>query len=188
MANKKTDEMLPSFQKAIIQAASPPGSLQLCLDRPVPNPSPRQVLVKIAAVALNPCDWKMPARVPCPGASDGSDFSGTVVQVGEHVTAWKIGDRVAGAMHGSNPIDMSSGAFTEYIVTDTDLLWKVPDFVSWEEAAAVGWAVVGSVLIALFRALNLSGLPEEPTQKPEYTLLYGGSTASGTLATQLLKL
>lgn len=130
----------------------------------------------------------MPARVSCPGATDESDFSGTIVQVGELVTASSIGDRVVGAMHGSNPIDMSSGAFTEYIVTDSDLLWRVPDFVSWEEAAAIGWAVVGSVLITLFHSLKLAGSPEEPIEKPAYVLVYGDSTASGTLATQLLKM
>jgi NADPH:quinone reductase-like Zn-dependent oxidoreductase len=183
-------ELLPATQRAIVQAAeAPPGTLEVCENRPLPDILPNQVMVKVAAVALNPCDWKMPTNMPCPGAVDGSDYSGTIVKVGEAVTSdLQIGDRVAGAQHASNPLNPRSGAFTEYVAVFQDQLWKVPDHMAWDEAAALGWAVVGSVGLALFKALKLPGSPEEPVKKPMYALVYGGATASGTIAIQLLKL
>ena len=177
----------PRFQRAIVQASGPPGTLEIIPNGPFPTPLSNQVLIKVAAVALNPCDWKMPTRVPCPGAVDGSDFAGTVVEIGDAVTNLKVGDRVAGAQHGSNPIDMASGAFKQHIVAAADQIWKVPETLSWEEAAAIGLAVVSSVGLALFGSLKLQGTPDKPLEKPLLVLVYGGATASGTIAIQILK-
>ncbi|WEW56048.1 hypothetical protein PRK78_001483 [Emydomyces testavorans] len=181
--------LLPATQRAIIQAKEPPGSLMLCEDRALPSLLPGQVLVKTAAVALNPCDWKMPTNFPCPGAGDGSDYAGTIVAIGPDVRPGiKIGDRVAGAVHASNPLNLESGAFAQYVAGYADHLWRVPDRMSMEDATAIGWCVVGSVGLALFRTMGLPGTPEKPVEKPTYALVYGGSTASGTMAIQLLKL
>ena len=178
-----------STQKAIIQAKEPVGSLLLSADCPLPELFPGQVLVKTAAVALNPCDWKMPTNFPCPGTVDGSDFSGMVVALGPNLARdIKIGDRVAGALHASNPLNPTSGAFAEYLAAYADQLWKIPDSMGWEQAAAIGWCVVGTVGLAMFRSLKLPGSPEHPVQKPMFVLVYGGSTASGTMAIQMLQL
>ena len=130
---------LPATERAIAQATGePPGSF-ISTNRPLPDIFPDQVMVKVAAVALNPCDWKIPTDMPCPGAVDGSDYSGTIVQVGETVTSdLKIGDHVAGAQHASKPLDPRSGAFTEYVAVFADQLWNLPDNMPWEEAAALG--------------------------------------------------
>lgn len=80
------------------------------------------------------------------------------------------------------------GAFTEYIIEEADSAWQVPENLSWEEAAAVGCAVTTSVGMALWTSLKLPGTPEKPTLEPKYVLVYGGATASGTFAIQLLKL
>ncbi|KAH7371307.1 hypothetical protein BKA64DRAFT_553387, partial [Cadophora sp. MPI-SDFR-AT-0126] len=54
-------------------------------------------IVKTAAVALNPTDWKHIDFLASPGATVGCDYSGTVEQVGAAVTTGlKIGDRVMG--------------------------------------------------------------------------------------------
>lgn len=185
---------LPPTQKAIIQAfpPAPTGSLLLRPDRPLPDLHPAQVLIQTAAVALNPCDWKMPTNFPCPGAVDGSDFAGTIVALGADVGRiaphLQISQRVAGAVHASNPLDRRSGAFAEYVAADADLLWTVPDWMASSQAAAIGWCVVGTVGMAIFRALKLPGSPERPMQKPMFALVHGGSTASGTMAIQMLKL
>jgi NADPH:quinone reductase-like Zn-dependent oxidoreductase len=65
--------------------------------RPIPTPGPRELLIKVQAVALNPIDWKnrkysflldqYPAVV-------GWDTAGDVIAVGEGVTRFSIGDRV----------------------------------------------------------------------------------------------
>ena len=178
-----------STQTAIVQAKEPVGSLLLKANSPLPELLQGQVLIKTAAVALNPCDWKMPTNFPCPGAVDGSDFSGTVVALGPNLARdLKIGDRVAGAVHASNPLNPTSGAFAEYLAAWADQLWKMPDSMGWEEAATIGWCVVGTIGLAMFRSLKLPGSPEQPVQKNVFVLVYGGSTASGTMAIQMLRL
>ena len=178
-----------STQTAIVQAKEPVGSLLLKEDSPLPELLQGQVLVETAAVALNPCDWKIPTNFSCPGAVDGSDFSGTVVALGPNLARdLKIGDRVAGAVHASNPLNPTSGAFAEYLAAWADQVWKMPNSMSWEEAAAIGWCVVGTLGLAMFRSLKLPGSPEQPAQKNVYVLVYGGSTASGTMAIQMLRL
>lgn len=180
---------LPTSQSAIVQSATP-GSFELST-RPIPVPSRSQVLIKVSAVALNHCDWKMPTRVPCPGAVDGADYSGTIISLGEDAaltSGFKIGDRVAGAQMASQRRRPWAGAFTEYIVEEADSCWLVPDNLSWEEAASVGCAASSSVGMALWISLKLPGTPEKPTTQPKYVLVYGGSSASGTFAIQLLRL
>ncbi|KAI0452053.1 GroES-like protein [Xylaria acuta] len=182
---------LPGSRQAIVQSEKNPGSLELCTNQPMPPLPPDHVLIKVAAVALNHCDYKMPARAPCPGAVDGADFSGTIVRLGESaalVSGLKIGDRVAGAQMASNRWRPWSGAFSEYIVEKAVSVWRVPENLSWEEAASIGCAVTSSVGMALWYSLKLPGTPEEPTLDPKFVLVYGGSTASGTFAIQILRL
>ncbi|KAK5637446.1 hypothetical protein RRF57_013161 [Xylaria bambusicola] len=60
------------------------------------------VLVKVKAVALNPTDWKHVAlRGADVGCRVGCDYAGVVEQIGSKVTKFKIGDRIAGWVHGS---------------------------------------------------------------------------------------
>lgn len=182
---------LPASRQAIVQSAKNPGSLELSVNQPMPDLPADHVLIKVAAVALNHCDYKMPARVPCPGAVDGADFSGTVMRVGEVAaldTGLKIGDRVAGAQMASNRHRPWCGAFSEYIVEKAVTLWRVPENMSWEQAASIGCAVTSSVGMALYYSLKLTGTPEEPSPDAKFVLVYGGSTASGTFAIQILKL
>ena len=178
---------LPETHNVIKQGAG--GVLEL---QKAPLPillEPDQILVRTFSVALNPCDWKMPSRFPCPGATDGSDFAGEVVEIGPGVerTDLNIGDRVCGAVHASNPACLQSGSFAEYLVTYADLVLKVPDSMPWADAAAIGGCVHGSLGLAFWDSLHLPGHPDEPASKPVYVLVYGGSTASGTMAIQLVK-
>jgi NADPH:quinone reductase-like Zn-dependent oxidoreductase len=63
---------------------------------------------------------------------------------------------------------------------------KIPEGVSFEEAAAIG---VGAITAGqhLFQNLRLP-LPTRPSQESVFVLVYGGSTATGTMAIQLAKL
>lgn len=158
---------VPTTQKAVTQSVSTPGTFEIS-SRPVPNPLPNQLLIRVRAVALNQCDWKMPLRVPRPGAVDGGDYSGTVVRVGSAVEGWKIGDRAAGAQVASDVGRKGAGSFTEYVVEDADQAWKVPEHFSWEEGASAGCAVTTSVGMALWWNLKLPGTPEKPLEKPKY--------------------
>lgn len=186
MQSTETPPNLPATQQAITQDAD--GKLVIS-NTPIPQLSAGMVLVKTAAVALNPADYKIPTYFPSPGATSGMDFSGTVVRVSYPISApLQVGDRVCGAVHGSNPIDHATGAFADYVRVEADLLLKIPTSMAWEPAAALGGVGHGTLCIALWESLGLPGRPEKPTTKSLPVLVFGGSTATGTLAIQLLKL
>ncbi|KAL8968766.1 MAG: hypothetical protein Q9197_004700 [Variospora fuerteventurae] len=150
------------------------------------------VLIRVSAVALNPTDYKMPSYHPVPGAIIGCDFMGTVVSAGAaQVEQAPPGSRLCGPIYGSNPGNPNSGAFAEYLVADGRLCLRVPDAWSDLEGAAlggIGWATVG---LAMEDSLKLTGLPSKPAPvRPDGTrvpvFVYGGATATGTMACQLL--
>ena len=77
------------------------GGLKMVEDAVVPELDPDMVMVKNAAVALNPVDIKMLGKLAAPGAVAGHDFAGMVTRIGSEVwTASPIteGDRVCGAV------------------------------------------------------------------------------------------
>ena len=62
---------------------------------PVPAPGPNEVLIKNVAVASNPKDWKVPNWQQNYAYIEGNDVAGHIVAVGEGVTEYKGGERVA---------------------------------------------------------------------------------------------
>ncbi|UKZ75724.1 hypothetical protein TrVFT333_003416 [Trichoderma virens FT-333] len=67
----------------------------------IPEPTDDEVLVKVAAIALNPIDWKiLHGSKPSLPAILGCDFAGTVASVGNGVTKTKVGERVIGFVAG----------------------------------------------------------------------------------------
>ncbi|EOD43352.1 putative zinc-binding dehydrogenase family protein [Neofusicoccum parvum UCRNP2] len=183
---------LPSQQSAIVAVSRIPGrNLAVSHAAPLPALEPDQVLVKTAAVALNPCDWKMPDNFPSVGAVDGSDFAGTVVALGSAVDRpdLSVGDRVCGAVHGSNPADHRSGSFAEYVAATADILMKIPDGVPWEEGAAIGGTGIATLGLVFYEHMKIEFSPKNPApaEKSFPVLIYGGGTATGTMATQLIR-
>ncbi|KAL4805773.1 hypothetical protein BDV18DRAFT_152488 [Aspergillus unguis] len=174
-----------STQKAVVITS--PKQESLVTDRPIPTLRDDYILVKTHSVALNPTDWKHIAYLAPPGVLVGCDYSGTVEEVGKDVKkAFKKGDRIAGFAHGCNAVQPEDGTFAEYIVVKGDIQMKIPDNLSFEEASTLGVGIV-TVGQSLYQSLKLS-LPTEPTKKREPLLIYGGSTATGTLAIQFAKL
>ena len=171
------------IQSALVMTAR--GTWELSHMMPIPNLTPDSVLVKVEAIALNPLDWKLPDYSPTPGAIGGSDFCGTITAIGSQ-SLLLIGDRVCGWVFGSNPQRPDNGAFAEYVCASSDLLIKVPPWMSSVDACTLGLASA-TAGFALYRSLQLP-LPTAPAEKPFYVLVNGGSTATGTMAIQLLKL
>jgi NADPH:quinone reductase-like Zn-dependent oxidoreductase len=145
-------------------------------------------------VALNPTDFKSPASNPSPGAIMGCDFMGSVVSAGEAADKdFPYGTRVCGFVHGSNPGNPDKGSFAEYVVTDSRLLIRVPE--SWTDldGAALGGVGWGTVALAMEISLQLPGRPSKPAATRDDgsrtpVLVYGGATATGTMACQILLL
>ena len=182
----------------LIRTATGTSALQSI---PIPALPPSYILVKVAAVAINPTDW---TTLEAPGANGtlaGCDWAGTILAVGSHVTKdLRVGERVCGVAHGGTPFlyipcasaytpaandaRPETGAFAEIIISKGDLAMRIPAHVSFEEAATAGVAVA-TVGLGLYKHL---GLPL-PGSGPGFdVLVYGGSTATGTIAIQFAKL
>jgi D-arabinose 1-dehydrogenase-like Zn-dependent alcohol dehydrogenase len=93
---------------------------------------------------------------------------------------------VCGFCHGGNAVNQSVGAFGEIITVKGDVQIEIPSNLSYEEAATLGVGIT-TVGQGLYQSLELP-LPNNPTTEKTYILVYGGSTATGSLAIQFAKL
>ncbi|KAI8264477.1 Protein TOXD [Colletotrichum sp. SAR11_239] len=163
-----------------------PGKAEI-VEASIPKLREDYLIVKVAAVALNPTDVLHIDTFAPVGARVGCDYAGTVEEVGSKVSkAFKKGDRVAGFAHGSNALHHEDGTFAEYITVKADLQLRIPDSASFEEAATLGLGVITAGQ-ALFQSLDVPYLDNPATEKVP-VLIYGGSTATGSLAIQYAKL
>lgn len=144
-----------------------------------PAPKPEQLLVKIAATALNPFDWKvadgimegvMPAVFPL---ILGQDAAGTVSAVGDDVTRFKSGDRIFGQFFHA---PVGEGTFAEYaVVPQKGALALLPQEIDFPTAAALPTA--GMTALAMVEALELDA--------GSSVLIVGATGGVGSFATQL---
>lgn len=202
-------------QTAIIQAdgtaldVHPEGSkaspLPLAVSHTAPMPAlpppAGHVVVRVLAAALNPNDFKMPTYMPDPGTTAGCDYCGVVVATSPaddphgqghgqgHGHA--EGDRVCGSLFAYNPARPLDGAFAQFATVDARLALRVPAGWSDTQAAALGGIGWTTAALALWGQdmLALRGRPSRPVAgaESEPVLVYGGATASGTMASQLLR-
>ncbi|RPD60291.1 GroES-like protein [Lentinus tigrinus ALCF2SS1-7] len=122
----------------------------------VPKPGPDSVLVKVEATALNPLDWKIQAYglfVEHFPTVLGFDAAGPVVAVGENVTDVAVGDRVI-AQGWFNPVEGTAhGTFQEYYDTPARFVAKVPETISYDEAATIP-SCLGTAAFALYNKVS----------------------------------
>ena len=87
------------MRAVILKEHGPIENMALVDDHPTPEPGPGQVRVRLHAMALNRLDWWMREGVPGIKLEFphilGADAAGTIDKLGEGVTNWKVGDRVA---------------------------------------------------------------------------------------------
>ena len=96
-------------------------------DVPVPKPNADQVLIKVIYSGSNPKDWKSP-QTGGPHNS-GDDIAGIIEAVGENVTEFKKGDRVAAFHEMMAP----HGSFAEYAISWAYSTFHLPKKTSFEE-------------------------------------------------------
>ena len=176
---------IPTAQRAL--KVRGPGKVELAYASAIPQPRDDEVLVRIICVAVNPVDGKSTDLSPSRGATVGCDFSGQLVTIGRSVKQiLTIGDPVCGCVFGNNPDELENGAFAEYVAVPGDLVLKIPPGMSYDTAATlgVGMATTG---MALYRNMRLP-LPGSESGKTDFVLVYGGGTATGTLAIQMLRM
>ncbi|KAI0707838.1 GroES-like protein [Earliella scabrosa] len=176
---------IPATMKALVIEERHRAAVK---EYPVPQIGDDDILIKTVAVSLNPTDWK---HVDYPigkvGTVVGCDLSGIVAKVGKNVTSPKIGEHVAGFVHGSAFED--EGAFAEYVKTPADLVWIVPpNTFAHEQAAALGVALCTAAQ-ALYHPMRLDiAEPPSTVSANEWFFVYGGSSAVGLCTVQLARL
>jgi NADPH:quinone reductase-like Zn-dependent oxidoreductase len=126
-------------------------------DKPIPEPSPTEVLVRVGAVSLNYRDKLLVEGFYNPGVrfpmTQVADAVGQVVEIGGDVTRFRVGDRVIvqyctrwvdGPPHDNEGLhslgNTIQGALAEYLVLDQHALVEAPGYLSDEEAASLACA------------------------------------------------
>ncbi|KAI4845430.1 zinc-binding dehydrogenase [Aureobasidium sp. EXF-8845] len=184
---------MPANRAAYLVAQGKPLEVR---EAPYTTPGPNQVVVKNAAVAINPVDWLLPKVVKmfCPQVKlpfiFGDDCAGTVVEVGEGVKGLKVGDRVLGlaVSFDKRSNKASEGGFQEYTVLRTTLVSKIPDWMSFESASVIplGLATAAcGLFLDDFLGLQLPTAPEPQKPTGKTVIIWGGSTSVGCNAIQL---
>lgn len=118
------------MRAVVVEQFGGPEALTL-VDLPTPVPGPGEVVVQVAVSGVNFIDVYFRTglyKVPPPVAI-GSEAAGVVEAVGEGVTDVAPGDRVAYAM--------ARGSYAEFAKVPAAQVVKIPDGVSFEQAAAV---------------------------------------------------
>ena len=174
--------------RAIVYAEKGPSSVMRLVERPVPEPGPGQVRVRMVRAGVNPTDWKARAGVSAPMAfaevTPGQDGAGVIDALGAGVPGLAAGDRVWVYLgqHG-----LPFGTAAEYCVLDWHRVVRLPDSLAGEEAFDLG-ACLGVPAVTAHRALT-SGAgnsrlgPDAMTG--QLVLVQGGAGAVGNAAIQL---
>lgn len=166
---------IPSTMTAIDPAEAGGPEVLKPVERPVPQPGPGALLIKVAAAGVNRPDLmqRQGKYPPPPGAPTimGLELAGEVVALGEGGDARLLGRPVMALVAG--------GAYAEYAVAPSGQCMAVPPSLSMIEAAALPetlFTVWGNVF-------------ERGQAAPGETLLvHGGTSGIGTIATRLAKL
>lgn len=164
--------IIPATMTAIDPAAPGGPEVLIPVIRPVPQPGPDEVLIKVMAAGVNRPDvlqrlglYPMPPGTP---TIMGLEIAGTVVAVGEEVTRWRIGDGVCALVAG--------GGYAQYCTAPAGQCLPVPAGMRMTDAAGLPetWFTVWSNVVDRGHA------------KPGDTILiHGGTSGIGITAVQL---
>ncbi len=158
--------------KAVLAAGSGGPEVLSLGELPDPEPGPGEVLVDVAATAVNRADLlqRQGFYPPPPGASDviGLECSGTIAALGDGVHGWAVGDEICALLAG--------GGYAERVVVPAGQLMPVPAGLDLVTAAALP-EVACTVWSNVFMVAGL--------RPGEHVLIHGGAGGIGTMAIQL---
>lgn len=142
-------------------------------EEPLPEPNPGELRVKVAATGINFIEiyqrrGAYPSTLPF---AIGGEFAGTVEALGEGVSGFAVGDRVATAS--------GRGGYAEYALAPAQRTAKVPDGVPLEQAAAV----MLQGLTAHYLAISTY-----PLKPGDSALVHAAAGGVGQLLTQIAKM
>lgn len=148
---------------------------------PAPRPGPRDLLVEVKAISVNPVDTKIRRNVaPTDGDAKvlGWDASGIVKAVGSEVSLFQPGDRVyyAGAIN-------RAGANSELHVVDERIVGHMPNSLPFAEAAALPLTAITAWEL-LFERLQIT---QGNTDLGQSLLIVGAAGGVGSVLVQLAR-
>ncbi len=143
------------------------------VERPDPEPSRGEVRVRVRATAINRADLLQrmgayPAPADSPPDIPGLEIAGEVAALGPNVERLKIGDRVFGIVGG--------GGYAEAVVAHERALARIPDNMSFEDAAAVPEAFITAYDAMVTQGQLATG---------ETLLVHAAGSGVGTAAIQI---
>jgi len=157
----------------LVTQHGPPDALTLT-DLPIPQPGPGEVLVRNRVIGVNFVDTQhrvglyWPVQLPL---VPGVETAGTVAAVGQEVTDFQIGDRVASAGY-------MGGIYAEYSLIPQGRLVPVPDALPLEQADAC--LMQGTTAHVLTHQVH-------PVKASEVVLIYAAAGGVGLLLVQMAK-
>ena len=151
---------------------------------PQPTPGPKDLLVRVKAVSVNPVDAKVrggglaSTPVPDPPLIVGWDAAGVVEAVGSETGLFSVGDEVYFAGDVTRP-----GSYAQYVAVDERIVGRKPQSLTFEEAAAIPL----TALTAWEGIFEMIGVRSDDGEEPRSILVVGGAGGVGSIAIQIAK-
>jgi NADPH:quinone reductase-like Zn-dependent oxidoreductase len=168
---------VPSTMRAWRVHGFGPSEAMIFETVPTPVPGPSEVLVGVRAAGVGPWDgWIREGRSALPQPLPltlGSDLAGDIVGIGPDVSGLAIGDKVFGVTNSQ-----FLGAYAEYAVASVGMLAKMPDSLTYVEAASVPVVAV-TAWQALFQEASL--------EAGQTVIIQGAAGNVGAYALQLAR-
>ncbi len=160
---------------------NPESLIDVVVDKP--KPGPRDLLVQVRAISVNPVDTKI-RKGSGPGQPSGElkilgwDSAGVVEEVGSEVTLFKPGDEVYYAGSVDRP-----GSYAEFQAVDERIVGKKPKTIDFADAAALPLTTITAWEMLFDRLALRRDIPSNQGS----ILIIGGAGGVGSIATQLAK-
>ncbi|OAQ60218.1 GroES-like protein [Pochonia chlamydosporia 170] len=170
-------------------------------DAPMPVAGVGELVIKNAAIAINPLDCHMQDSgvfIQQWPAIFGCDVAGEVYDVGPSVENFKKGDRVIGHAINLSSGRPQDGAFALYTVVPAEKAAILPDTIAFTDGVVVPFALEAAICALSLKVPGVAmpgvatpalGLPYPSLQQAppsgKTLVVYGGSSSVGSMATQL---
>ncbi|KIX02427.1 uncharacterized protein Z518_08368 [Rhinocladiella mackenziei CBS 650.93] len=184
--------MAPQTQKALLvtEIGAP---LTLTTTRPVPQPGPSQVLVRVTVAGPNPHDQKardmglfIAGKLP---AVLTNDVVGEIIARGDEVTKFSIGDHIVGQANAAP--GWTQNGFQEYAILDADFCAKIPAGFTDDDGATLPTNTIAP-LVAIFDSLDIPAPWTSAASGFNYSgttlLVMGGGSNCGRFGVQIAAL
>jgi NADPH2:quinone reductase len=160
--------------KALFTVPGPSGGIFEFRETPMPSPGTGEVLIKVRASGTNRGELLARPLIRSDNPTlrpmrSGGEFAGEITALGDGVAAWKVGERVMGRAIGS---------YAEYTVANQRALMRIPDGMSWAEAASIP-----NVFVTAHDAI----VTNAQMKRGESVMITAGSSGVGTAAIQIAR-